>query len=683
MARLPGINYGAAVPSLGRGDVRGPLRVAAAQSAAAASIGRAAGVIGDAYKGIKEEEGRSALVEASSEWKRGEAEIRTNPNIDERNEQAEALRKDIEARFTDGMHSISAKAFKDKWDSWSQSKLDGVVTDGIQEQYITQRQKTETNALTMARNGELTESVGFVKESSVLNETEKAGIIKAAKLEFALGDLDRTSNSENPDMIAELLGEISDPDYSGPFKDDVRNAAINQLEGAFKTATAKRKESVAHEREEFASDLELGVRRGVLGPVDIMAAFEEMDENGDRIITGPKRTQLMAIYEGAQEDLQDDYAKSEMVKNYMAAGESMDRENKDHIDAVDFAYDDFVRRNPDKHQLVAEYGIDLARVTNILPKTLERDVQRLAYRGAPKAVEMMANVYMNLEEKAPQTLHQIGTQEKAIYKSTLSFFRGGVDLDRSVEMARENAFKNPEEKNVLTQRYSIEFRPSMSDGMASFQGWLDNQNDLFDVSFAGMGGAPKATNSNYTAYRSLELAYWINTDGDQALSEQFAQEDYRRIFSTSKMASKSPIMPYAPEREYGVPIGHEPMKKDLQEYFRKEGISDKNPYIYSDPDTARSPLGGRTYAVGFKDEFGNDAHHMGRWKYNVEQAAVDKKAVDQAEHDRQKKIDKEWNEGGDNTASRSAASMGRQVVEPISKIPGQVFDPLKKGFTKK
>jgi hypothetical protein len=640
MAKLPGINYGAPVPSLGREDPMGPIRLAKIQTNAASAIGKAVGNIGDTYIGIKEEEGRNALVDAASAWRQGEAEIRTNPNIDERSADGEELRRNIEEEFTGGMHSISSKAFKAKWDEWSQKKLDGIVTDGIKEQYLTQRATTETNALKMARSGELTEALGYLGESTVLTATEISAIGEAARLEFALGDLERTTNSGDPDMVAELLGELQDPDYTGPFEDSNRAAAIRQLETAFDTATAGREARINHDRERFASNLERRVRKGLAGPVDIRAAFEEIDENGDHTITGPKMTQLLGIYDDMQMNLQNDYNKISMVKGFLATGVPMDRENTDHVDAVDFAYDDFVRRNGNNTQLVAEYGVQLAGTTNILPESLEADLRRLAFAGAPKAVESMANIYEALEREAPQVLDGIGTKEKAIYKSTMSYFRGGTDLDRATELARENAYKNPEEKVNLSQRYSIEFSPNISDSMKSFQGWLDNQNDQFDVSFTGMGGAPLATNANYTAYRSMEKEYWINTNGDAALTQQFAREDYKRLFSTSKMNGNGQIMPYAPEREYGLDVGNESMLSDLHGFYKKEGISGSQPFILPDARTARDGLGKRTYAVYAHDEFGNPRIHDKRWKMNMTNKIANDKAEDQAEHDRQKKIDK-------------------------------------------
>ena len=637
MAKLPGINYSAPVPSAPMEDPMGPVRLAQTQTAAAKSIGVAVGAIGDVYKGIKEEEGRNALVEAASIWRRGEAEIRTNPNIEERNEEAETLRKDIEEEFTGGMHSISTKTFKEKWSEWSQIKIDGIATDGIKEQYLIQRGNTETNALNMAREGDLFEALSYLGESTVLNNSEKIKLTKAAKLEFALGDLERTTNSGDADSIAELLGEIKDSDYSGPFEDDNRKVAINQLESAFNTAVAGDIARVSHEREAFASELELGVRRGVLGPVDINAAFEELDANGDHMITGPKRTQLMSIYDQLQESLQKEYNQMTMVNEFMAVGGPMDRENKDHVDAVDFTYDNFVRRNSDDPQLMFEYGVNLAGRTNILPETLEADIRRMAFAGSPKAVEAMANVYEALEREAPQVLDGIGTKERAIYKSSMALLRGGSDLDKAVELARENAYKNPEEKTNLSQRYSIEFSPNISDSMESFQDWLHSE-DQFDISY--FHGAPLATNANYTAYRSMEKEYWINTNGDAELTRQFAREDYKRLFSTSKINGHEEIMPYAPEREYGVEVGNELMFEDTQEFYREEKIIGDSPFILSDARTARDPLGARTYAVYTKDEFDHPKLYDKRWKMDMERANKKLKEQSQAEQDANRKRNK-------------------------------------------
>lgn len=641
MAKLPGIKYGAKVPSLGREDIMGPIRLAQTQAAAAQSIGNAVGVIGDVYRGIKEEEGRSALVEASSAWKLGEAEIRTNPDIEERNEQAESLRRDIEEEFIGGMHNVSAKAFKNKWDAWAQSKIDGIATDGIKERYLIQRSNIERNSLSMAREGDLMEAVEYLRESVVLNDSEKSLLIEAAKLEFALGDLDRTTNSENADSIAELLEEIKDPDYTGPFEDQNREAAINQLEAAFKTATASDAARVAHEREAFASDLELNVRRGVAGPVDINAAFEERDANGDPMINGPKRTQLMMIYYESQNGLQNDYNKVRLVKEFMAAGGPMDRENKDHVDAVDFIYDDFTERNQDNPQLVFEYGVNLAGNTNILPESLEADLRRMAFAGSSDAVVAMANIYEVLEREAPQVLDGIGIKEKAIYKLSMAFLKGGTELEKAVEMAREEAFKNPEEKIHLSLLYSIEFSPNAAESAKSFQNWLDSE-DQFDVRF-GWGGAPPANNAShltYSAYRSMEKGYWMQTNGNAELTQQFAREDFKRLFSTSSINGVDEIMPYAPEREYGYEIDDEFMQEDLQAFYQLEEIGGEHPFIVADARTARDNIGARSYAVYTKDEFGGLQLHDKRWKLNTAAVQEKLKIRDQALQDKSREFDR-------------------------------------------
>ena len=637
MARLPGINYTAGVPSLGRHDVTAPVRVANAQAAALGQLGVAAGKIGDAYKAIQVEKGENQLADAASILKRGEQEIRNNPNIEERDEELEDLRRSIGEELTSGLSGTAAKAFNDRWDPWSQNVADGLAVDNIKELYTVEKNLTIDSSRQMAKDGNAIEAFARVDGSKLLSEVEKTEIKKQLRFDHAAGDLERTSISGDADAIADLLGEIKDKDYTGPFEGSNRNAAINQLESAFKTATAASEARVAHEREQFANELEIGVRTGNRGLLDIQAAFDERDINGDTMITGPKKTQLEMIYYTREDDLQTQYEQLQLVGNVDGP---LDRENTDHVDAVDFAYDDYAARNADDPQKVQEYGVNLASRTNILPESLEADIRRMAFAGSPQAVQDMANVYEVLEREAPQVLDGIGSQEKAIYKSTMAFLRGGGNLDDSVERARENAYKDPNEKRILRERYSIEFSPNVSEGMAGFQSWLDSENQQFDVSRMPWTGAPLATNANYAAYRSMEAEYWTNTNGDPGLTRQFAREDYKRLFSTTNVNSKGEIMPYAPEREYNVPVGDDTLMKDLHSYYKAEDIADEFPFIMSDARTARDPIGARTYAVYTMDEFNNPQLHEKRWKMNTDEAYQQRQKEAQKEQDASRRRDK-------------------------------------------
>ena len=53
MARLPGINYGSPVPSMGRQDPMEPVRVARSQAAAAQAIAGVAAAASNAYEAVK------------------------------------------------------------------------------------------------------------------------------------------------------------------------------------------------------------------------------------------------------------------------------------------------------------------------------------------------------------------------------------------------------------------------------------------------------------------------------------------------------------------------------------------------------------------------------------------------------------------------------------------------------
>lgn len=74
MAKLPGINYSASVPSMGREDPYGPLRVANAEAAALAKVGGVtAKIAGDIYEA-------NALTEETAAWNKYEEEMLNQEN---------------------------------------------------------------------------------------------------------------------------------------------------------------------------------------------------------------------------------------------------------------------------------------------------------------------------------------------------------------------------------------------------------------------------------------------------------------------------------------------------------------------------------------------------------------------------------------------------------------------------
>ena len=630
MARLPGINYTAGVPSLGRTSPMIPVALAAAQTRALTSLGVAAGNIGDAYKAIQTEKGENQLTDAASMLKRGEAEIRTNPNIEERNEELEDLRRSIEDELTEGLSGTASKAFSDRWKPWSQGIADKLATDNITEEFQVEVANTIRSSEELAYEGDVIGANARINESGLLSDTQKELASKQNRLSFSLGDLERTTNSGDPDQIAELLEAIKDPDYTGPIEGANRQAAIRQLQGAFDTATLESKARVAHDREQFANELEIGVRTGTRSLSDIQTAFDTRDINGDTMITGPKKTQLEMLFYEQESDEQLGYEQHILVTE---ADGPLDRLNTDHTDAVDAVYDRYAILNADDPQKVQEYGVNLASRTNILPEALEGDLRRMAYADSAEGVRSTANVYEVLEREAPQVLADIGEREAAIYKSTLAFLRGGSSLEGAVEKAQDNAFKNPNEKALLVQRYNIEVSPNVTEGLAGFQDWLDRENTQFDISRIPWQGAPTATNANYSAYRSMEQEYWIHTNGDIGLTREFARADYMKLFATTNVNGKGEIMPYAPEREYGVAPGDDSLMNDLHAYYKVHDIADQSPFILSSAQTARDPVGARTYAVYTIDEFGNPKLFEKRWKMNTDEAFQERRRKYQKEQD--------------------------------------------------
>ena len=155
MAKLPGISYGTAVPSMGRQDPFGPVRVANAQAAAARAVGQSATDIGNMVKEMDEEEGRNAASEAGEVFTLAIAEAQANPNIGERIEQMEVAKRDVESEFKHKLGGIATRTFDETFSKWATSKITEQTATNILEREDQLRKSTFTRIMVEARQGDL------------------------------------------------------------------------------------------------------------------------------------------------------------------------------------------------------------------------------------------------------------------------------------------------------------------------------------------------------------------------------------------------------------------------------------------------------------------------------------------------------------------------------------------------
>jgi len=628
MAKLPGIQY-TGVESLGREDPYGPMRVNRAEQRALQSIGAGIEQIGDYMNALQVEEGHNKAAEAATHLLREDAKIRTNPNIDERQDQLEAAAAEVATVYRSDLSRNATRAFEEKYIEFVRRSTDKMAIDNIGEKNEVERKKTITSASDMAYMGHGDAAKNRINASQLLSESEKEEAVALMQTQFELGLVDRTILNGTPEEILRIRDGIKAETYGGALQGRQRTGAIMALDQAYKNSQSERLALEAKQREYRASNLELAIHNDQAGPQHIEQAFIDDD------ITGPKRTQLMLTWQKRQADKMLTSDSVALVENSITSGIGLDNRNPDHQDAVDRWYDEIQKEYAGDPKSMAAQAVNAAGRTNILPSKVESILHVTAMSGSDAMVKQTAELYEALEREAPQTLSRIGTESKAVYKSALMFVRGGTPVEDAVANARENAYKPSGEKEILRQEYASQIAPSIETHKKTMQKWMNQQNDHFDVSW-GPTGAPEPTNAHYASYRALESEYYTLT-GNEEQARTLARDDFMRLFSTSGINGQNEVMAFAPEREFTNLIKNtdnvDILQEDINVFYRKHDLDPDKAFIMSDAVTARGEPGDRTYAVYSVDEYGLPRKEPLRWTPDV-------KSIEERYIGRVKELDK-------------------------------------------
>ena len=635
MARLPGINYSTPVQSLGRQDIYGPIRVANAEAATLAKVSGLAAQYEGIRRGAEHDNALVAFTRASEETNQLVAQYKTRPPTEENAaELADAITV-VKDRHRHDLGTHGNRAFDKSWLGFASQKR---TEFGVYQTFALNneaRAATELHVDNLARGGDLETSLGLIGSSAMFTETEKSGMRVNAKVAYHSDLVERTGRGGTPEEMQELIARIQDVDggYTDVFTQSQRNTAVHFLETKYESVMADEFAAVLHEQERFASDLEIKIKGNEAGgdPISIERAFDA------GLITGAKRTELNLAWQKQQEAGQEAAERAALISHSIEYQIPLDPKNPVHVEAVSEAYINKMTLANDpsltpQQQRVSkgaafQYGVDLAIKTNIMPEQMEADFRTHAIAGTPGAVQFLSNAYERLEVEAPQTLHNIGTEQRAIYGSVSALNRAGMPLEDAVVISRNNAMATKEVRDVLVTKYKAEDKSSterLQKQIGSATGFWSR--------------TPDATAAQIGSYNALENAFYQLTGGDVELASNLAFRELSRVYSRTDVNQRPQSMPYAPERETG--MTEDELHGQLKTVARKNKIPIENLVVVPDAQTARDS-GTKSYALYQTNDLGlpepviDDNNMPVRWEPDVKanrQVKVDKAKIEHAEN---------------------------------------------------
>lgn len=518
--------------------------------------------------------------------------------------------QEIDAQAKDELSGDSYRYFKQKFDTKAGNLHTGFIVSSAKRANSEQRESFVADIGSIARSGDIDTSEEMIADATMFSDEEKEDLIASARQEYEIGLVESVRYSDDPDAIMSMVNHLKSDEYNGTLFGDKRSAAINALENAYANSVSEYEKQRAHTEGRVLGDLKLAITRGE-------ASFYEIEDAYDRfpdIITPSRRSSLMQLAEEVATKKREDNKLSAMVDWALTNGEPLDPKNTDHKKAVNQYYEENATE-----ENAFQLGIDLAAKTNIMPDELQTDFRRLAFLGKPKRVLAVANAWEILERESPLSIEGLGTKQQAIYSTVSIMNRAGAPLDEALEVARENASKPPEQRQLLRNTYSQEYQ--IEGTRNRLKGMMDSDNGKFDISF-WFKGAPEPSPAIMSSYMALEQEYYTLTNGDIELASEMAYKHVGRIFSTSEINGDQQVFAYAPERVTGLPPDW--LRKDVKRQAKAHGLDPERVKVVPDAQTAREQ-GLRSYAVYFMNEFDNPEPADFRWtpdvqRYNKERA---------------------------------------------------------------
>jgi hypothetical protein len=581
--KLPSVQYTQGVKPLGVAPSGAEAILAESQTEATA-FNEFSRIAANISEGISESQGDERFADASLTLQNSYSEAMAMPNALDAPTAFKTNSDAIKAAAKEEMDGIAYKKFEQKFDAQSDGMHKKLIVDSTFRANKEQRKSMSSKAMELSRSGQLKVAVGLIESSILFSDTEKDEMYNEMGRQEALGSIENTVYSNNPDLISGELDNLKSSKYSGPLQGRERSSAISSLESAYKDSVAALQEAVAHERGKILGDLKVAIENGKAGPMEIEEAYDNYRE----FITPAKREQFLSLANRLSNERNDKMMRKINVRQALALGEPLDPGTPDHVKGVNEIFSD--------DPTIAN-GTDLAIKTNIMPELMKSEFRRQAIAGKPERVLELANSFEVIQRENPIAVDDFGSKQIAIYTTVATLNRGGVPLAEAVDVARTNAAKSPEER----QQYRLNLKTEENTSTDRLRAMMDASE--MDVSI-GFGGAPDATPAMQAAYAAAEAEYYTLMGGNIEYAQEAAFKHLLRVYSVSEINGTTGIGPfkagkpmaYAPERVTGLPIEY--LRKDLNKLVKKidPKIVPKEAFIISDAQTARE-RGVKSYPV--------------------------------------------------------------------------------------
>lgn len=225
--------------------------------------------------------------------------------------------------------------------------------------------------------------------------------------------------------------------------------------------------------------------------------------------------------------------------------------------------------------------------------------------GDPRAAAAAANLFSELHENNSYA-YQLAIDEKtrAVADTIARAVGSGMDPEKVVEMARENAQLSGPERSELdkqwSKRYPATQAPKM-DAQALSKALASDPLYSGPGKFAIAGheflrpGVPDASPALMAEFDSLTHEYFLHTGGNLQQSQELAARDLKGTWGVSEVNGTRELMKYAPERMV-LGLTAQMIRSDLA----ASGHGDA--HLVETPETGRSH--GQIWNLSQKDEFG-------------------------------------------------------------------------------
>lgn len=624
--RLPGITYNRGVQSLGRPDIGGPGRVAAAQAAATRmATGLVAGTALMAGEIADSEAISQELIKARSsveDFKRsidgqmsfdGDG-LPESPDYDRqetvfdaqngkpikqsrRVSAAEAvpvltgkhldgIRKTAMENLSPGQYRAFAKQF-DEVDFQTRDQLSDYAAKMGRE---AGRATAIKDAGSLVEAGKPVLAADRLADTGYFTEAERSQLLEDLSTNNAIQSVHTAVATENVAGMRNMLDQLQSDDYDGPLEGRYRTAAIASLESGITDATAEQVAAEKQRKAHAVGQLDIDVHTGKKGLLDIEKAYQS------DLLTPNERVRLTKSYYSRQAQKTELLDMSARVSDALAGNLTMSPSSKDDRVAVDMAY---------KADQTDEFAMRLVSKTNILPETRKTTLEGSAINGDIQTASQDLSFFMQLQEAHPQSLHKLDTRADAVFSTASAMVRGGADPQASIQLVRDNLKIPDAEKDALKRQLATDKKDTHdAEALTDFM----DADPLFDTNWGPFSDVATTT-AMQADFKAGADQYYLASGGDINLARKASYDNMRRVWGTTGVGGRivegkykpqhQRAMRYAPERMTG--RSTDDVQSALNLYSASKGLPSDGVAIHSDNITARS--GSRpTYQVQVYDE---------------------------------------------------------------------------------